>query len=271
MENLKMMETQSLPFRLAKRVSSLLYRAVDAVTPISPGYLEGIQRLGVRKERIHPVLGGVDLDVFRPQQGTGSGVFTVAYSGSFSVAYDFDQVLDAAEHLGGESGVVFKIQGKGELGEEIKRKISSRRIRNVQLIDKILTRDEVSRFLGQADALILPLRDFGVPYRGISSKLYEYQAIAKPVICCARGQPAEYVEETRSGIVVAPGDDRALADAVSTLCQDAALARSMGEAGREYVERNVAQDRIGSKMKEVLTQAIEETRERDQNLDEVTG
>ncbi|MFH2110764.1 MAG: glycosyltransferase family 4 protein [Candidatus Bathyarchaeota archaeon] len=259
-ENLKMMEAQSLPFRLVKRVSSLLYRMVDAVTPISPGYLEGIQRLGVRKGRIYPVLGGVDLDVFKPQQGTMSSVFTVAYSGSFSVAYDFDQVLDAAELLSGKNSVVFMIQGKGELGEELQRKVSARRISNVQLIDKILTRDEVSGLLGQADALILPLRDFGAPYRGISSKIYEYQALAKPIICCAKGQPADYIEETRSGIVVTPGDSRELADAVLLLSEDANLARSLGESGRKYVEQNVALDRIGSRMKSVITHTLNEKR-----------
>jgi glycosyltransferase involved in cell wall biosynthesis len=256
-ENLKMMRARSLPFRLAKRVSSLLYRMMDAVTPISPGYFEGIERLGVQKGRIFLVLGGVDLDVFKPQQGTESSVFTVAYSGSFSVAYDFDQVLDAAELLSG-TNIVFKIQGKGELGPELERKISARRIHNVQLIDKILTRDEVSGFLGQTDALILPLRDFGVPYRGISSKLYEYQALAKPIICCAKGQPADYVEETGSGIVVTPGDSRALADAVLLLSEDADLARSLGESGRKYVEQNVALGRIGSRMRGIITHTIKE-------------
>jgi len=46
-------------------------------------------------------------------------------------------------------------------------------------MDRILSRDEVAKLLSEADALILPLRDFGRPYLGISSKLYEYQAIGK--------------------------------------------------------------------------------------------
>ena len=253
-ENLNLMGARSLPFRLAKRVSSLLYRMMDAVTPISPGYFEGIRRLGVQGDRIFLVPVGVDLDVFKPQVKE-PGAFTVAYSGSFSVAYDFDQILDAAELLNGTE-IIFKIQGKGELGPELERKISARRISNVQLINEILTRDEVSGFLGQADALILPLRDFGVPYRGISSKLYEYQALAKPIICCARGQPADYVEETGSGIVVTPGDGRALAEAALLLSGDAQLARSLGESGRRYVEQNLALDRVGSRMMGVIAKAI---------------
>jgi len=257
-ENLKMMGARSLSFRLAKRASSLLYGMMDAVTPISHGYFEGIERLGVQRRRIFLVPVGVDLNVFKPQ-AKEPGAFTVAYSGSFSVAYDFDQVLDAAEHLSG-TNITFKIQGKGELGPEIERKIAARRISNVQLVDEILTRGQVSDFLGQADALVLPLRDFGVPYRGISSKLYEYQALAKPVICCAEGDSAEYIEDTRSGIVVAPGDGEALADAALLLSGDADLARSLGESGRRYVEQNLALGRIGLRMRDVLVHAIRKKR-----------
>ena len=257
-ENLKMMGPRSLPFRLAKRASSLLYRMMDAVTPISPGYFEGIERLGVQRRRIFLVPVGVDLDVFKPQ-AKELGAFTVAYSGSFSVAYDFDQILDAAEHLS-RTKIAFKIQGKGELGPKIKRKISARHIHNVQLIDEILSRDQVSGFLGQADALVLPLKDFGVPYRGISSKLYEYQALAKPIICCTKGDSAEYIEETRSGIVVAPGDGVALANAVLLLSGDADLARSLGESGRRYVEQNLALERIGLRMRDVIAHTIREKR-----------
>jgi len=67
-----------------------------------------------------------------------------------------------------------------------------------------LSRDEVAELLTQADVLLLPLRDFGRPYLGISSKLYEYQAVGKPIICCAEGEPTRYVKEIISGIVVKP-------------------------------------------------------------------
>jgi len=102
--------------------------------------------------------------------------------------------------------------------------------------------------LSEADALILPLRDFGKPYLGISSKLYEYQAAGKPIICCAEGQPAEYVKETGSGVVVNPGDYEALAKAVLYLKEDKDSARRLGVSGRRYVENNLSIKKIGLKM-----------------------
>ncbi len=125
----------------------------------------------------------------------------------------------------------------------------------MKIINKILSRAEVGELLSKADVLILPLAPFfksGKPYRGMSSKLYEYQAVGKPIICCSKGVPSTYVEETCSGLVVDPGDSEALAKAVLKLKQNPALARAMGENGRKYVENEASIEAIGSKMKEIF-------------------
>jgi len=87
---------------------------------------------------------------------------------------------------------------------------------------------------------------------GISSKLYEYQAAGKPIICCSSGQPARYVSETKSGIVVSPGDHKALANAVIELKEHPTIAQVMGENGRKYVGSEAAIEVVGSKMKRIF-------------------
>ncbi|MCR6691287.1 MAG: glycosyltransferase [archaeon YNP-LCB-003-016] len=138
----------------------------------------------------------------------------------------------------------------------MKAKVKELKLENLKIMDKILSRNEVAKLLSEADALILPLRDFGRPYLGISSKLYEYQAVGKPIICFANGQPAEYVKETRSGIVMKPGDYEALAKAIIWLKENPKLALEMGENGRRYVEKEASIEAIGSKMKQILQALI---------------
>ena len=252
-DNLGLMGSGTAAFRLAKMLSTALYRGADAVTPLSPGYFDGIARFGVPRSKMHLIRSGVDLDVFRQaKRGTGDK-FTVAYSGSFSVAYDFDQVMRAAELLRDE-GIEFWIQGKGEQGVNIRDAIQERKLTNVKLFDTILTREQVAEFLGEADSLILPLKDFNAPYPGISSKLYEYQALGKPIICCSEGQSAEYVEETCSGVVVKPGDHEALEEAVLFLRDNPYTASRLGLSGRKYVEKNAGIEQIGVQMAEVVNQ-----------------
>ena len=236
--------------RIGRLAAKIAYNIADIITPISPGYTAVIcGKYGVDPSKVHVVRAGVDLSKFRVLTSSkrGDRVFRVLYSGAFSVAYDFDQVLLAAKKLENEN-VEFILQGGGELAPYLKAKVEEMGLRNVKIVDKILSKDEVAELLAEADALILPLKDFGRPYLGISSKLYEYQAVGKPIICCAEGQPAEYVKETGSGIVVKPRDYEALAKAVLYLKENKDSAWKLGVSGRRYVENNLSLKRIGSKM-----------------------
>jgi len=152
--------------------------------------------------------------------------------------------------------VEFILQGGGELAPHLKAKVTELKLGNVKIVDKILSRSDVAKLLSEADALILPLRNFGRPYLGISSKLYEYQAVGKPVICCAEGQPAEYIKGTRSGVVVKPGDYEALAKAVLYLKNNSDLVRELGDSGRRYVEDNLSIEKIGKEMMAVFSKVL---------------
>jgi len=125
-------------------------------------------------------------------------------------------------------------------------------VKSVKIIDKLLSREDVAQLLCQADILVLPIVEYKKPYRGMSSKLYEYQAVGKPIICCSRGLPSVYVRETNSGLVVYPGDYEAFAKAVLELKENPELARTMGENGRKYVETEASIEAVGFKMKEIF-------------------
>jgi glycosyltransferase involved in cell wall biosynthesis len=253
--DLGLISEDSLVLRIAEWVYRVFLVKADAVTPISPAYVETLsKKYCVKESRIHVVRGGVDLSVFKPNpHEQNSGKFVVLYSGVFSVAYDFEQILKAAKIVEEkQADVEFVLQGKGELVGSIRSKINGLNLKSVKIVDKLLSRMDVAELLNQADALILPLVEFKTPYRGMSSKLYEYQAVGKPIICCGNGVPKDYVEETNSGLAVRSGDYEALAEAVMRLKENPNLARSMGENGRKYVESEASIEAVGLKMKEIL-------------------
>ena len=261
--DLGLVKRGSLLSSLIEVVARFCYNNVKALTPISPAYVDVLsKRYGVEKSRIHVVYGGVDLNMFKPKESSHRFLdrdgFTVLYSGAFSVAYDFDQVLMAAKILESKNGDIrFVLQGKGELADYIKRKIVELKLGNVLLIDKLLSREEVSELLNEADVLIQPLGDYGKPHMGISTKLYEYQAVGKPIICCSSGMPGVYISKTKCGIVVKPGDHESLAEAVLYLKDNPKIVEQMGKNGRCYVEKYVAIERIGQIMLEVFDTLLE--------------
>ena len=248
--NFNLVKRDSMIFRIGEILAKIAYHKSRGITPISPGYVNVIsKKYGVDVGKIHVVRAGVDIDKFKPKIiEKRNERFCVLYSGAFSMAYDFDQVLLAAKDLEESEEIEFVLQGGGELAGYLKARVEELGLKNVKVINRILRRDEVAKLLSWADALILPLRDFGAPYLGISSKLYEYQAVGKPIICCAEGEPARYVEETRSGIVVKPGDHEALAKAVLHLRENRDVAEELGASGRRNVEKNLSIKKIGLRM-----------------------
>jgi colanic acid biosynthesis glycosyl transferase WcaI len=264
--DLKLIDEDSLILRIAERIYRVFLIKADAVTPISPGYVETLsKKYWVEKSRIHVIRGGVDLSIFKPRalrQNT-SKKFVVLYSGAFSVAYDFEQVFRAAKIIEEEHGdVEFVLQGVGELFGSMCSKVEELNVRNVKIVDKLLSREDVAKLLNQADVLVLPLVEFEKPYLGMSSKLYEYQAVGKPLICCSKGLPKDYVEETNSGLAVEPGDYEAFAKAVISLKENPKLAQTMGENGRKYVEAEASVEAVGLKMKEIFQTLTQERLEK---------
>ncbi len=65
------------------------------------------------------------------------------------------------------------------------------------------------------------------------------------------------MEETHSGLVVYPGDYKALAMAVIQLKGDRRLACLFGRNGRVFVEKEASVESIGLKMKELFRKVSE--------------
>jgi glycosyltransferase involved in cell wall biosynthesis len=268
MVDLGVLPKKSLAIRTAEPIFRLFYTKAAIITPISPGYFDTItQKYCVKKERVKLVRGGVDLSFFKTDksESVANQKFTVLYSGGFSVAYDFYQIFDAAKLIESiDKDIEFIIQGSGELYENIDATIKKRQLKNVKIINSILSRTEVANLLSNADVLILPLFPFykktGRKYAGISSKLYEYQAAGKPIISCCNGIPSDYVRMTQSGIGIDSGDYKALADAVLKLKRNPQLAKTMGENGRKFVEQEASVKSVGLKMENILEEHLSQKR-----------
>jgi glycosyltransferase involved in cell wall biosynthesis len=95
--DLDLVERESAISRIIEFFARVLFSKVNYVTPISPGYVMTLIKYGVDKRKIEVIRGGVDLDNVNPiSRQMKKEKFTVLYSGGFSIAYDFEQLLRAA-------------------------------------------------------------------------------------------------------------------------------------------------------------------------------
>ncbi len=99
--------------------------------------------------------------------------------------------------------------------------------------------ERVRRAYAEADVFVLPCVEARNGGRDVTpNTLIEAMAAGLPVISTRTGAIGELVEHGQTGLLLPPGDDEALASALAQLLQDPDLARKLGSAGRERMERH---------------------------------
>jgi glycosyltransferase involved in cell wall biosynthesis len=242
--------------KLLHLLAWLSYAVPAAITPISRGYKRNIvTKYGIPPEKIHVVEVGVERIESSVSARNSKNKFTVMYSGVLGLGYDFNVVLEAARLLSENEEIVFIIRGVGERASELKKTIAKRGLRNVILDNRFLPKDELNALLDSANVFVLPMATMNFIDLGLPTKVFEYQAYGKPVICVSNGEPARYIESTRSGLVVKPKDAIGFAEAVTILCKNEEFATELGLNGREYVSKYLTSPRIGERMQKIIVTA----------------
>jgi glycosyltransferase involved in cell wall biosynthesis len=80
----------------------------------------------------------------------------------------------------------------------------------------------------------------------------ESMALGKAVIVTDGGGNAEVVRRAECGLVVPPGDSRAMAEAIRMLSLDPAMAHGFGLAGRAYVQKELSEERFASRVRHLI-------------------
>jgi len=92
-------------------------------------------------------------------------------------------------------------------------------------------------YLDACDILVaphVPMPD-GSPFFGSPTKLFEYLAMAKPVVASNLGQMAEILVDGETALLVKPADPSALAKAIHRLEKDQPLRQRLGANARSLV------------------------------------
>ena len=241
-------------------LARIAYCQGATLTPISPAYSKTlIRKYRIPESKIHVAEVGVDIDAFFNPHSEDESMkeknrFIIVYSGILGVGYDFEIVIQSAQILEENQEIQFLIRGTGEMENWIRDEVKTRKLTNVLVSNEILERTKLVELLTTADALLLPMKSHGHSDMGIPTKLLEYMACGRPIVCSSAGESARIVKEASCGYVVQPGNAQALSDAISELIKDPST-KKMGLNGRKFVEKNYTIEQIARKLEEAFTQA----------------
>jgi glycosyltransferase involved in cell wall biosynthesis len=240
---------EGLAIRLLRKLERLLYRCSERVVVISEGFRRYLVEVGIPMERVVVIHNGVDTARFAParaevrlkQSRPLRERFIVGYIGNHGLAQGLDAVLNAARILSAEP-VTFVLIGEGVDKPRLQAAARAAGLTNVRFLRGV-PRRRVPGLLAACDALLVILREDPLFQITIPSKLYEYLAAGKPILCSVGGEAAQLVAEAGCGIALRPADGAALAQGVQRLMSDPSGSRGLGEAGARWVRANF--DRSG--------------------------
>ncbi|HEU5253641.1 MAG TPA: glycosyltransferase [Solirubrobacterales bacterium] len=113
-------------------------------------------------------------------------------------------------------------------------------------------REDVPQLLAACDVFALPSL-----YEGSSLAVLEAMAAGTPIVSSAIGGTDELIEDGRSGLLVAPGDAKALAAALRRLLADPALREGLAARARQRVDSGLRREQNAQRIEATYRELLE--------------
>ncbi len=257
----------SLPL-VARTAERLVLESSDHVFVVSQMLRQYITELGVVPERVSVIPNAADPDVFGPvversriRQDLGwEDKFVIGFVGSMKPWHGADVLLQAMGLLGGaESPFRLLLVGAGPELENLRALAASLGLTDVVHLSGAIPHAQVPDYLRAMDLAAAPYAPDADGYFS-PVKLFEYMAMALPVVAARLGQVSEVIEPERTGWLFEPGNAAELADLIARLLPDRERRRAVGLAARDRVMQEYTWRHNARRVVAVAEDAIAERR-----------
>lgn len=233
--------------RFYEWIDRLLLSRLEGVVLVSPTMWTNPKLSILNKGKCHVIENGIDvrLETEAPPEPDNSRVaefckdgFIIGAVGRLSPEKGFDYLIEAFSKIV-EKRPRTKLLILGEGGM---RGVLEEKVRGLELQDRVLMPgyvQDASRYMGFFDVFVLSSVTEGLPMT-----LLEAMQAGKPVISSRVGGMTDVLHHGENGILVAPADPSALADAIEHICQDEKLFQNLGERARQEVRKKYSVERM---------------------------
>lgn len=234
---------------LIGRWAKIVYFQMDRIVVLSPGFKARLLARGVPAVKLRTIYNWNEETrqassepntEFAERWGLKDR-FVMMFAGSLGPAQALDTVLDAAKIcLATCPKALFAFVGQGIEKERLKERVRVEAISNVVFIPH-QPMEAMGGIFPLADALLVHLKDEPLFEITVPSKVQAYLSAGIPLIVGLKGDAADLVRASQAGIVVAPENSQAMAEAVSTLwLMPPESRRALGANGKNYYKHHLS-------------------------------
>jgi glycosyltransferase involved in cell wall biosynthesis len=169
------------------------------------------------------------------------GKITIVYVGVIGFQDGVDHLIRAVQHIVytlGRVDIICVLVGEGDALSYIKSLATELKIDNYLIFTGLVDHALVARYLSTADICVAPEPSNPYNDRCIAIKMIEYMAAGKPII--AFDLPEHRVTAQGAAVYAHPNDDLDFARKITGLMDDSDLCITMGQLGKDRVEKELA-------------------------------
>jgi glycosyltransferase involved in cell wall biosynthesis len=200
-----------------------------AVVTVNEAMRERLVGLGVRPDKVSvvansPSLARFDTATQPPRSFAEDGTVRLVYAGALTPTYELDVALDALAMLRRDRPdleISFDVYGRGDAAERLVEQATTLQLGERVTFHGRIPIDDVPAAIGRADIGLAPTRRDAFTDVSLSTKVFEYAAMGKPVVA-SRLPMVERTFPAGSVATYEPGDAASLAAAIARLVDDPA-------------------------------------------------
>ncbi len=249
--------------RVARWLSQAIYRRCDRVLGQSEAFIDRLESIGVRKERLSYLPNWAEdlysrASVAKNDAEAWERGFPVMFAGNMGRVQGLDTLLSAAELLREDPEIRWVFVGDGPLRTWLEEESRAR-----GLADRFhfLGRRPVEAMpdlFARAGAMLVSLKADEILSLTIPSKLQSYLAAGRPVLGSLDGEGARVIERSGAGWASQAGDADALARNMRRMHQlPADELRRLGQRGRAYYLQHFDRGTCLNRLERILAEAHE--------------
>jgi len=234
-------KTNKVLKKILKAVEKYYYNTASKIFCATEEIRNTIVRAGIQENKVITLLNTVDINVFKPMQVSRSKFnlnkndFVIIYVGSLTQVQNLKTVIEAAEMLKKQLNIKFIMVGEGEDKENLIAQVEKLKLQNISFIDGQPT-EKIVEMINVADLGLISLsKNKFFSDNALPTKTSEYLGCGKPIVACAGKNLKELIEKNKVGIVVPPGDSKALAKAILELYKNPELTKKISLNARKLV------------------------------------